>query len=293
VVDLSTIVQETVALTQPRWKDQAQLHGATVLVELRLEPSLSVSGMAAELREALTNLVFNAVDAMPVGGTLTLETRAEDQQVVLVVGDTGIGMPEDVRSRCFEPFFTTKGELGSGLGLAMVHGIVERHGGTIAVESTPGAGTRFTLRFPRVNPGPLPAERQTAPPRPRLRVLVVDDDPRLRGLIEVTLDHLGHRVVTVSDGRAALEELAADPVDVLVTDLAMPGMSGAQLAAAAKRLHPRTGVVLVSGFGALLADAERPEGVDVVVAKPVSASVLQSAVLRAAELAREEADPLS
>jgi PAS domain S-box-containing protein len=148
LVDLNAVVEQVIALTEPRWNDQAQANGIAIRLETDLTQIPSVVGDATASREALTNLVLNALDAMPNGGTLRLRTWADGGGVVVEVGDTGTGMTEEVRKRCLEPFFTTKGASGTGLGLAMVFGFVRRHGGTIAIDSAVGRGTTIRLRLP-------------------------------------------------------------------------------------------------------------------------------------------------
>jgi signal transduction histidine kinase len=147
-VNLNWLIEQAVSFTKPKWDSQAFSAGSRIHVEVDLQEVPVILGDAARLRDAVTNLIFNAVDAMPKGGTLTLRTRAEGQDVLLEVSDTGIGMTEEVRRSCFEPFFTTKGQNGTGLGLAMVYGIAQHHSGTIAITSKPGQGTTFTLRLP-------------------------------------------------------------------------------------------------------------------------------------------------
>jgi len=142
------VIEQTVSLTQPKWKTQARSSGRTIEVVTNLEDVPPVTGNPSELREALTNLIFNAVDAMPEGGTITLRSHSEDQAVLCEVSDTGTGMSEDVRTRCLEPFFSTKGDKGTGLGLSMVFGTIKRHNGTLDIESAVGRGSTFRIRFP-------------------------------------------------------------------------------------------------------------------------------------------------
>jgi PAS domain S-box-containing protein len=282
-VDLAALARQVVGLTQPRWRDQALGRGATIEVEVDAAPVPAVLGDESELREALTNLVFNAVDAMPAGGGLTLRVRPEGGGVRVEVADSGVGMPPEVRARCFEPFFTTKGEHGTGLGLAMVHGIVERHGGTVEVESPPGQGTAFVLRFPAAHPAEEARPGDARPTAGPLRVLVVDDEPRLAKLTARMLRIAGHAVECASGGDEALAALRSADFDAVLTDMAMPGMSGDELAERVKRERPGTPVVLLTGFGAIMnAAGERPAHVDLVVGKPVEASVLQAALGRVA-----------
>jgi signal transduction histidine kinase len=151
-VDLNALIEQSISFTKPRWDTQASCEGKKIRVEVDFHKIPLIPGDPARLRDAITNLVFNAVDAMPTGGTLTLRTRLEGNQVLLEVCDTGIGMTEEVRRTCFEPFFTTKGQKGTGLGLAMVNGIAQHHSGTIDIASKPGKGSTFTLRLPSSAP---------------------------------------------------------------------------------------------------------------------------------------------
>jgi len=284
VVALDTIVRQTVAMTRPKWKDQALVEGITIEVKTELAKIPLFSGNDADLREMLTNLIFNAVDAMPEGGTITVSTRIDGTFVVLDVVDTGTGMTDEVRQRCLEPFFTTKGAEGTGLGLPMVYGIVTRHGGTITIQSTPGEGTVIQIRLP-IKPLVAP-EKIMEPPRPvpetrALRVLVVDDEPRVLNLVREYLAADRHEVETATDGHDGLDKLRTGKFDLIVTDRSMPRMSGDQLAVAAKRLRPETPIVLLTGFGDMMADqGERPEGVDLIVSKPLTLTALRAAMTK-------------
>lgn len=282
-VDLNRIVEETIALTQPKWSTQAMAAGKSLAVQAELGKIPRISGVAAELREALTNLIFNAVDAT-ASGSITLRTRREDAHVVLEVCDTGAGMSPEVRERCLEPFFSTKGEHGTGLGLSMVFGVVKRHDGTVEVESTPGCGTTFFLRFPSLVPR-LPAALTPNPTpsggRP-LQALVVDDQEVTRNVLERYLQSDGHRVATASNGHEALRCCELQAFDLILTDLNMPGMNGAQLGALAKRKRPEQKVILLTGNRDLAGGPANqtlpPEGVDLVLHKPVSQTDLHRGI---------------
>jgi CheY-like chemotaxis protein len=280
-IDLNPLVEAVVALTRPRWKDKAQARGAEMRVKTKLAASARVLGDESELREALTNLVFNALDAMPAGGAITIATRDAGNRVVVEVRDTGAGMPPPVRRRCLEPFFTTKGNRGTGLGLSMVHGIMRRHGGEVEVRSAAGRGTTVRLRVPaaaRAAPEVGSAPIRLRPGR-ALSVLVVDDEPRLRDLISRYLAIDGHRVSAAADGARALEQFRAGRFDVLLTDRCMPGMTGDQLAAAVKELAPNTPVIMLTGFGDLMAVGDdRPTGVDRLLSKPLKLGALRQAL---------------
>ena len=175
-LDLNSVLAEVVALTQPKWKDQALAQGRTIRVDLDFEKLPRTSGDENELRELATNLIFNAVDAMPKGGAITLRTRREGEEGArFEISDTGTGMTEEVRDRCLEPFFSTKGEGGTGLGLSMVFGVVKRHGATLDIESTPGAGTTIRIHFPPCDESETAGADEDSPParpaaaRPRRR----------------------------------------------------------------------------------------------------------------------------
>jgi CheY-like chemotaxis protein/anti-sigma regulatory factor (Ser/Thr protein kinase) len=241
-----------------------------------------IMGVESEIRESLTNLVFNAVDAMPEGGTLTLRTRLADADperaaVVVEVVDSGIGMDEDTRRRCLEPFFTTKGERGTGLGLAMVFGMVQRHSAEIEIESAPGAGTTVRLVF--AVPTAIPAEPAGRPARAleapsRLRLLLIDDDPILLKSLRDALETDGHVIVTANGGEAGISTFRAwldrgEPFAAVITDLGMPYVDGRQVAAAVKETSPATPVIMLTGWGQrLVAEGDIPPHVDRVLAKP-------------------------
>jgi CheY-like chemotaxis protein len=285
-LDINLVVRDVLDITQSRWKDEPTSKGITLDVQLNLGEVPAVVGDAAELREAMTNLILNALDAMPDGGTLTLTTALVDDRVEVTVADTGVGMPAEVREKVFDPFFTTKGPQGTGLGLSMTYGIVSRHGGSIAVESAPGQGSTFRLSFPRgTEVRPVVEQVREATPAVRaLRCLVVDDEPPVRAVLGDILESAGHTVVTLGDGAEAIARFAAERFDLVVTDLAMPRVSGWQVARAVKQVAPTVPVFLVTGFGVELSAEERQtHGVDIVLVKPLQIQEILDAV---AEVAR-------
>jgi PAS domain S-box-containing protein len=284
-VDLNEMVAQVIDLTHARWHDMPQQRGMVVRLVTELAPGLPViNAVASEIRESLINLVFNAVDAMPDGGTLTLRTALADAHIVVEVADTGIGMDDDTRRRCLEPFFTTKGERGTGLGLAMVYGIAERHGATIDITSAVGGGTTIRLTFPM--PAVTPAATiATAPPTPgrRLRLLVIDDDPRLLASLGEFLGDEGHEVVLAADGRAGVEAFVAAVAagkapDAVITDLGMPHLDGRKVAEQVKARVPATPVILLTGWGQRLIGPDIPPHVDRVLDKPPSLHALRLAL---------------
>lgn len=288
-VDLNQLVRQVLDLTRARWRDMPQQAG--VAIGIAVDPSESlplVFVMEGEIRDAVTNLVLNAVDAMPQGGELTLATRHTVQadgtsRVELRVSDTGVGMDEETQRRCLEPFFTTKGQRGSGLGLAMVYGSMQRHGCDINIESEPGAGTTIRLTFPAlVAPGandPSPGLAQARPQRP-LNILLVDDDPVLLLSLADTLAAEGHAVSTAaggSEGIAAFEAaLPARGFDVVITDLGMPNVDGRAVAAAVKATSAHTLVVMLTGWGRRMQEeGECPPHVDHLLSKPPRLEMLR------------------
>ena len=261
-------------MTETRWNHEAQSRGIVITVETALDPlPVTLFGDPVELREVLTNLILNAVDAMPEGGSLRLSSSSDDTEVEAMITDTGHGMTEEVRQKLFDPFFTTKGPKGTGLGLSITYGIVSRHGGRIVVESTPGAGSTFRLRFPkRGTPGETEVATPEAEPkllRP-LHCLVVDDEEEVASTLADTLEASGHKAVVVTRSTEALAHVTAQHFDIVFSDLAMPDLSGWQLARAVKEAAPGLPVVLISGFGVeLSAEQRRANDVDAVLTKPV------------------------
>jgi len=295
-VQLNSLLQQVVELSRARWSDMPQQRGCHVELTTELSTDLPVvAGVESEIREALLNLVFNAVDAMPDGGKLTLRTRtippaddeAEPRDLVAVeVSDTGMGMDEDTRRRCLEPFFTTKGERGTGLGLAMVYGIAQRHGAEIEIDSQTGRGTTMRLVFP---PPAVPLQASVplgpaAMPNARMRILVVDDDPLLIKSLRDTLETDGHVVTAASGGQAGIDAFVTaqerrQAFSVVITDLGMPYVDGRKVAAAVKSASPGTPVILLTGWGQrLVAEGDIPPHVNKVLNKPPKLRELREAL---------------
>ncbi len=282
-IDVNALATEAVALTRHKWRDQAQSRGVTIDVDLKTEPDLpTVTGDASELREVLTNLVFNAVDAMPRGGHITVSTGRKGPKPFVMVKDEGTGMSEEVKARVFDPFFTTKGRDGNGLGLSVSYGIVRRHGGDLLVESELGEGSTFTVILPPAEEVvPVEAPAATNGHIRCTTALIIDDDPSVSGAVGALLEKLGNSVVVAQSGEEGLQKLQEGQFDVLFTDLGMPGMNGREVAVAAKKLAPKTSVVLLTGWGDhVRATEERPEGVDLVLGKPVKLEQLRDALHR-------------
>ena len=318
-VDLAATVREVLEITRPRWEDDPQQRGVVIEARLTLADLPPVLGHAHEIREALTNLILNAVDAMPHGGTLTIAARervatggkapkrrhattggrqgagVDGRVVELSVADTGVGMTAEVRQRIFDPFFTTKGTKGSGLGLSVVYGIMQRHGGKIDVVSRTDQGTTFTLRF-RVAAGAVAAPSQSAGSRalrPR-RILLIDDDPTVRQAMVELLREVGHSVVAAEGGAEGLAHLGQSRVDLVITDLGMPGMTGWEVARAVKLVTSHPPVVLLTGWGEHPASHSEHAGlVDRILGKPVRLDELLATIRDLTRSTDEPGDALS
>lgn len=288
-LQLNGLIDQVVSLTRARWSDIPQQRGVVIDMQAERAADLPVvQGDESEIREALINLVFNAVDAMPGGGKLLLRTGVDSGVAFIEVVDNGTGMDEETRRRCLEPFFTTKGASGSGLGLAMVYGMAERHGARVDIHSEPGRGTRIRLGFPiqeRATVAAAVTAIQLEPPPP-LRVLIVDDDPAiLRSLCDV-LELDGHRVVTAGGGQEGIDAFQSaagrgEPFELVVTDLGMPFVDGRRVAEAIKERSPATPVILLTGWGQrLISDGEIPPHVTLVLSKPPQRRLLREAITR-------------
>jgi len=296
--DLNQVMTQVIELTKTQWQDAANQRGITIHVHHEFATDLPfVLSVENELREALTNLTLNALDAMPTGGTLTFRTRCIEtpgnsdgspgnRAVQIDVADTGVGMDEHVRLRCLEPFFTTKGERGTGLGLAMVYGIIQRHGGELAIDSAPGRGTTFTLTFYNLTLSRTPTVLEMSSAPRRLRMLLVDDDPIIIKALSDSLLDDGHDLVLTSGGQAGITAFLASlgtsaPFDVVITDLGMPQVDGRRVAQAVKAASPATPVLMLTGWGQRLNDDEQlPANVDLVLSKPPRMHEIRSALHR-------------
>jgi len=297
LVSVDQILMDASEITRPRWKNCAEASNIHISLDLQIGSSAMVMGDDSELREVLVNMVFNAIDAMPEGGTLTLSSQTVDQQVVIKVVDSGVGMYPEVRSRIFDPFFTTKGKAGLGLGLAVSFGIIRRHSGNIEVESQYGHGTEFRITLPVAKIAetrlikreliveiPEPAPAVAAAPTgtlPPARLLVVDDEVFVLDLLNEILECEHCEVVLAQDGTEALARFREQEFDGVFTDVGMPGMSGWELAREIRQINKTIPIAIITGWGEIVGSNEqRAAGVDWVVAKPFTAD-------RIAELVRE------
>jgi len=271
-VDLTEIIRDAVEITRTRWKNDAERRNIAIQVHLDCQEVPPVLGNAHELREVYTNLILNAVDAMPNGGHLTLRCRAEGEAVYSEVEDTGVGMPEEIRRHLFDPFFTTKGHAGTGLGMSVAYGIVTRHEGTIEVDTDLGQGTKFKLSFPACH-ADLEVKGGDGASLPHLvrpgRILVIDDETAIAQLLEDALTGVGHSVEIAVSGKEGVEMAVVSEFDLVMTDLGMPDMSGWEVASTIRKERPGVPVILVTGWGTTLSKDEVERcGISAVVHKP-------------------------
>ncbi|MGB9181058.1 MAG: PAS domain S-box protein, partial [Pyrinomonadaceae bacterium] len=292
LLDARGLLRDAVEITRTRWENEALMRGLHFNVQL-IDEGLSqyTLGSASELREVFINLIFNAIDAMPFGGNITIYCERRGGQLQLRFADTGTGMSEEVRSRIFEPFYTTKGMNGTGLGLAVSYGIIERHGGAISVESEMGRGTTFEILLPAANPEVFGDDRakvqtEAAP----LSMLVVDDEEFVRETLADMLMALDHKVVAVGSGTEALAALERENFDLVFTDLSMPEMDGWEVARAIRRRFGQSlSVVLVTGYGAGTALPPGEEDlINGIIGKPFDFSQVIETIIRVTR-EREEA----
>jgi CheY-like chemotaxis protein/anti-sigma regulatory factor (Ser/Thr protein kinase) len=302
-VNLQDVIRQAIAFTEPRWKDQAQAAGVMVDVRNQAEETPDVLGESAQLRELVALLVFNAVNAIPRRGSVSITTTQRDTDVVLTVRDDGLGMNKITKERCLDPNLGSRHEDGRSSGFGIIHGILQRHNAKLEIETEEGRGSRVSIVIPIATSDaqipaaailppeppapkddgkqkPTPAQFQPASPKGK-RILVVEDDTMVREVMEVYLTEDGFDVSMATNGREGLEMFiaAGGAFDLLITDRAMPELNGDQVAIEAKRVNPNCPIILLTGFGELmLSEGERPQGVDLVVGKPFTMSSLHEAL---------------
>ena len=285
-LDLNNIIKEAVSVTEMKWKQEAQAAGKQVNIRTELNDASTIEGNEAELHEILTNLIFNAVEAMPEGGHIKISTHAENDSVVLLFSDNGVGMSEETLQKCLEPFYTTKGDDGNGLGLATLQGIVQRHNGSLSVDSTKGVGTTFRIVFPHcqatLNDSRDSEQLKNILP---LNILLVEDHDCQRELLQEMLQKDGHSVDVAKDGVEGLELFYKGWYHVVITDRAMARMNGDQFAQKVKDKAPQKLVIMLTGFGDMMeANNEKPHAVDYLISKPANRDKLYSPLSQATEV---------
>ncbi|MCK5514194.1 MAG: response regulator, partial [Deltaproteobacteria bacterium] len=269
-VDMNGIIENSIEFTKIRWKDDAESKGIKIIIQKEFSTLPTTSGSAAELREVFTNLINNAVDAMPQGGNIRIKAFKEDSYIAIKVEDTGSGIANDRKDRIFDPFFTTKGVQSSGLGLSVSYGIIHRHRGTITVDSVEGKGTTFTIKLP-ISEKAVKEEKEEpiSDEQKKSRILVVEDEENVSDLLSAILTEGGHEVETASDGSRGIKLFQKKEFDLVFTDLGMPGMSGWQVAEKIKSINKNVPVALITGWNVEQKESEmRERGVDLIAYKP-------------------------
>ena len=278
--DLNRVIQDVIEMTRPRWKSEAEMRGIAFEMDFEKQADRPwIRGEESEIHEALMNLVNNSLDAMPAGEKIMFQTENVEEGVRVKMSDSGEGMSSDEAARAFEPFFTTKGEQGNGLGLSMVSSIVGRHEGQIRLESAPGEGTTVWMTLPA--PSREAPEREDLPAAPTVprRILLIDDDRVNTELFSAILGTAGHQVETSNDPQEGLRVFRSGSFDVVITDFSMLGISGLEVAKAAKDHDPNVPVLLITGWGGETDNQELTEsGVDVLLSKPLLAKDLLNAI---------------
>jgi len=284
-VDLNQVVCDVAEMTKPKWKDEVQKRGIYIEMNVKLGDVKPIAGIPSELKEAISNMVLNAVDALPDGGKITLQTESDDDFSYIKVMDNGKGMSEEVKKKIFYPFFSTKGVRGTGLGMSVTYGIISRHKGDILVESEENKGSTFTVRLP-VNFDAIEKEKTEVLKKieTKLRILVVDDDENIRDVIKDLLNLEGHKPTLAKNGEEAIQVFDKDKFDIVITDLGMPGISGWDVARKIKTLDLEIPVIIISGWGAQLSEEElKQAGVDMILSKPFNLEQIQKVIAKCAD----------
>jgi PAS domain S-box-containing protein len=271
-IEVGKLLEDALEFTSVRWKDEAESKGTKITIKKDLKPLPITFGSASELREVFTNLIHNGLDAMPQGGTITIKTYSEDSTIVIHIEDTGIGIPEEIQKRIFDPFFTTKGVQSTGLGMSISYGIISRHKGTIEVESAEGTGTTFTIKLPVPTTDLIKESKSEATLQTNKKnasILVIEDEEEVRNLLSDILTEGGHQVITACDGKQGIDVFKENEVDMVFSDLGMPGISGWQVAETIKSINKQIPVAIITGWNVDLEQKELTEkGVDFIAFKP-------------------------
>ena len=277
-VELAELIATSVEIARPKWQSRSATRSGCIEVEIENDERVYVLGEAAELREVVLNMIFNAVDAMPDGGTILTGTRGELDTACFWIADTGCGMQPEVVERIFEPFYTTKGDRGTGLGLAASHGIIARHGGRIMVVSEPELGTRFEVRLPLYERARLTARHESTTQSKNsspVHVLLVEDEERVRAILRDTFVTAGHTVSEATNGLQAIarleeaKEAKDEKLDLIICDLGLPEVSGLHVARWAREHLPDTIFILITGWTDMVTKEDHDEcRFDAVINKP-------------------------
>jgi PAS domain S-box-containing protein len=299
-VNLDEVIEDVIALTKTKWKDQPEANGSTIELEVqkdrrKLPP---VAGDESELKEVFTNIIFNAVEAMPNGGKIVIRTRTNRKSVFVYFIDSGIGISEEAKQKIFDPFFTTKGVKNTGLGLSVAYGIIQRHQGDIQIEGKQGKGTTVIVRLPvsEILGQEQPKEKESEKPpvqRESANILVIEDEQDVRELLFDILTSANYMVKLASGGAGGLEIYKKEKFDIVFTDLGMPRMSGWEVAKAIKEIDSNTTVLLITGWGVEMDEEKLKENrIDQVVAKPIKVESLLTLVSEIMESKKRAKEPV-
>jgi PAS domain S-box-containing protein len=271
LVVLEPLIEEVRNLTRFRWKDLPQKEGYTIDFTTEIEGSPALQTNGSDFKEMLTNLIFNAVDAMPRGGHIHISVKQHEDKISLVVQDNGAGMSREDAAHIFDPYFTTKGRGHAGLGLSIARRFVERHGGSITVESIKGAGSTFRIEFPlgaTSDPEKMSQAKKPLPPT-QLQILVIDDEPLVRRLLRQALENRGHSVTEAGNGQEGVRCFREKDIDLVITDHGMPVMNGLEAAFRIKKQKPGTPVLLITGWQTQTDSIfQKPSSIDEFISKP-------------------------
>ena len=273
-VDLNELIENALEFTKVKWADEVQSRGIKIEISKALSSLPPIMGSASELREVFTNLINNAVDALPRGGEIRVQSCMNTEWAVITIEDTGGGIPLSIKDRIFDPFFTTKGPQSTGLGLSVSYGIINRHHGTITAESMEGKGTAFTIKLPLTGKADTKEDRREKVipmqgKHKKARILVIDDEADVRELLRDILSDAGHDVEIAHNGCVGIEMFEKQPYDLVLTDLGMPVMSGWEVAGKIRQMNKCVPIALVTGWNVVLDDAAlHSSGVNLVVHKP-------------------------
>ena len=273
-VDLNELIENALEFTKVKWADEVQSRGIKIEISKALSSLPPIMGSASELREVFTNLINNAVDALPRGGEIRVQSCMNTEWAVITIEDTGGGIPLSIKDRIFDPFFTTKGPQSTGLGLSVSYGIINRHHGTITAESMEGKGTAFTIKLPLTGKADTKEDRREKVipmqgKHKKARILVIDDEADVRELLRDILSDAGHDVEMAHNGCVGIEMFEKQPYDLVLTDLGMPVMSGWEVAGKIRQMNKCVPIALVTGWNVVLDDAAlHSSGVNLVVHKP-------------------------
>ncbi len=282
-LDVTKIIETAVAFTEPKWKGEALAAGSSISIATQIGEVPNVSGDAARLGDLLAQVLFNSIRSISRRGMITIAAEERDSEVAIIVQDDGCGMNEDVRHRCLDDKYCLVPQDGRLRGYGIVHGALAQHGGRLEIESQEGRGTRVVISIPSVfkNEAPVAALAPPVAPKKALRILVADDEPMIREVIQMYLSEDNHVVESAVNGREALEKFMESDYDVVLTDRSMPELNGDELAVAVKKHRPNVPVILLTGFGEVMkAEGERPAGVDAIIAKPFTLDVLRTALAK-------------